>query len=128
MQGKHLFEYAVIRVVPRVERTEFINVGVILYCSDMKYVEAIYELNEGRLKAFSKHIQLDELKESLHSLRQISLGASDGGPIAKLAPSERFRWLTATRSTVVQTSAVHSGLCDEPEEMLQKLYKELVTD
>jgi hypothetical protein len=128
MAGKHLFEYAVIRVVPRVERNEFINVGVILYCADLKFLQTMYEINEPRLRAFSSHIDIEELNASLHSYQQISVGAQGAGPIATLPIPERFRWLTATRSTVVQSSAVHGGLCDDANATLLKLYKELVLD
>jgi hypothetical protein len=128
MPGKHLFEYAVIRIVPRVERNEFINVGVILYCADLKFLQTLYELNEPRLKAFSSHVDIDELKASLHSFEQISIGAKGAGPIAKLSIPERFRWLTATRSTIVQTSSTHVGLCDDAQVVLEKIYKELVAE
>lgn len=128
MPAKHLYEYAVIRVVPRVERNECINVGVILYCPDRRFLDTMYELNEARLRAFSAHIDIDELRASLHSYHQISIAATDAGPIATLSLPERFRWLTATRSTIVQSSAVHSGLCHDPATMLRKLYKEMVLD
>jgi hypothetical protein len=128
MAGKHLFEYAVIRVVPRVERNEFINVGVILYCADLRFLGTLYELNEPRLRAFSSHINIEELRDSLQSLKMISEGTAEASPISKLSTAERFRWLTATRSTVVQSSAVHSGLCEDAAATLKKLYCELVLD
>jgi hypothetical protein len=126
MPEKQLFEYAVIRVVPKVERTEFINVGVILYCPGQKFLQTMFVLNAARLNAFSPNIDIAEIEASLCSFRQISLGADNAGPIGKLGIAERFRWLTATRSTVIQTSAVHTGLCDDAGEMLAKLYSELV--
>lgn len=126
MQEKHLFEYAVIRVVPKVEREEFLNVGVILYCSGQKFLQSKCDLNEGRLRAISSDIDISELKENLHAFGEISRGSKEGGPIAKLDLPSRFRWLTATRSTVLQTSKVHPGFCTDPAETLEKLYRELV--
>ncbi|MGB4400389.1 MAG: DUF3037 domain-containing protein [Daejeonella sp.] len=126
MQGKHLFEYAVIRVVPRVEREEFLNVGVILYCRDQKFLKSMCELDEKRLAAFAKDIDIDEIKESLKAFGQISAGTREGGPIGKLDPASRFRWLTATRSTVVQTSKVHPGFCEEAQATLERVFGEQV--
>ncbi len=126
MQENHLFEYAVIRVVPRVEREEFLNVGVILLCSKQKFLQTAITLNEERIKAFCNTLDLDELKEYIRSFERICAGGPQGGPIGKLALAERFRWLTATRSTIVQTSKVHPGLCHDASEMLTRLYTELV--
>lgn len=126
MHGKLLFEYAVIRVVPRVEREEFLNVGVILYCASTKFLQCKFALNEERLRSFSPETEVNELKENLKSMEQISLGAKDGGPISRLDLPSRFRWLTATRSTVLQTSKVHPGFCDDPSETLFRLFRELV--
>lgn len=126
MQELHLFEYAVIRVVPRVERDEFINVGVILYCARKKYLTAAYMLDEMRLRAFSPELDIIELKNHLDSLMQICTGAKDSGPIGQLDSPSRFRWLTAMRSTVIQTSRVHPGFCKDPESKLQFLLQEQV--
>lgn len=126
MQEKHLFEYAVIRVVPRVEREEFLNVGVILYCSSKRFLQTKFELNEERLVAFFKDIDLMQLKERLDAFVQICEGSKQGGTIAKLPIASRFRWLTASRSTIVQISPVHPGLCDDPTKRLSKLFNELV--
>lgn len=126
MQDRHLFEYAVIRVVPRVEREEFINVGVVLYCAKQKYLKMIYELDPNRLCALSKDIDLEGLEENLRSFQRISEGGNDAGPIGLLDAASRFRWLTATRSTVVQTSKVHPGFCIDGEDTLQRLYEQLV--
>jgi len=127
MQQKHLFEYAVIRVVPRVEREEFLNIGVILYCAKLKFLRAKYLLDEPRLRAFSNTIDLEEIKEHVCAFEHICLADQDSGPIGKLDMASRFRWLTATRSTVLQTSKVHPGFCDEPEETLDSLFAQLVT-
>ena len=126
MQEKHLFEYAVIRVVPCVEREEFLNVGVILYCSAQGFLQTQYKLNENKLKAFSSKVDVTELEERLQAFTRICAGKSEGGVIGKLPIASRFRWLTAARSTVVQTSAVHPGLCESPPETLARLYAQLV--
>jgi hypothetical protein len=126
MQEKDLFEYAVIRVVPRVEREEFINVGVILYCAKQNFLKTKIKLDEERLKAFCVEIDLEALRKNLNALEEISKGTIAGGPIGKLDAASRFRWLTATRSTVVQASKVHPGFCVHAMETLEKLYIELV--
>jgi hypothetical protein len=126
MQGKQLFEYAVIRVVPRVEREEFLNVGIILFSKQQKFLQCIYQLNEERLRAICPTTDIAEIEEHLRSFERICMGSADGGPIAKLDMPSRFRWLTATRSTVVQTSKVHPGFCADLEEALMKLQAQLV--
>lgn len=126
MQERHLFEYAVIRVVPRVEREEFLNVGVVLYCSKQKFLQALYKVNEERLKTFCKELDIQELQAYLLSFDKICRGGAVGGPIGQLPLAERFRWLTAVRSTIVQTSPVHPGLCIDAKETLEKLFEELV--
>lgn len=126
MQERHLFEYAVIRVVPRVEREEFINVGVILYCSKQKFLETLYHINEEKLKTISPQTDIEEIQEYLQSFEKICHGGSKGGPIGQLPMAERFRWLTAVRSTVVQSSPVHPGLCLDAEETLNRLFSQFV--
>src|ERR1043165_2008268 len=110
---KDLFEYAVIRVVPRVEREEFLNAGVVLYCAKQKFLKMMFRLDEDRLKILCSTCDVDEVNEYLVAFEKICNGEKDAGPIAKLPIAERFRWLTATRSTVVQTSKVHPGICDD---------------
>jgi hypothetical protein len=126
MPEKHLFEYAVIRVMPRVEREEFLNVGVIIYCPGQGFLQTVYELDPDRLRAFSGDLDMQELEERLRVFKRICAGAADGGTIGKLPLSGRFRWLTATRSTIVQTSRVHPGLCDNAQETLDRLHAQLV--
>ncbi len=126
MQGKQLFEYAVIRVVPRVEREEFLNVGIILYSKQQKYLQCVYRLDEQRLRAAFPSIDLAEIEEHLRSFERICAGSAEGGPIARLDLPSRFRWLTATRSTVVQTSKVHPGFCADLPQALNKLQEQLV--
>ncbi|MDB5119937.1 MAG: hypothetical protein JWN56_1155 [Sphingobacteriales bacterium] len=125
MQGKHLFEYAVIRLVPRVEREEFFNVGVILYCSKQRFLKAVYQVNLEKLNALCLDADCDELTKNLQAFINICDG-TNGGPIGQLDKASRFRWLTATRSTVVQCSKVHPGFCDDAAETLNKLYNKLV--
>ena len=126
MQDKSLFEYAVIRIVPRVEREEFINVGVVLYCADQKFLKAIFELDEDRVKAIFPETDITLIHAYLCAFRQICAADHNAGPISQLPSAERFRWLTAIRSTILQTSSVHSGLCLKAEETLESLYKKLV--
>ena len=126
MQEQHLFEYAVIRVVPRVEREEFLNVGVILYCKKPPFLQARYTLDTARLSAFCPGLDIEEIKAYLCAFEHISAGSPAGGPIAKLDMASRFRWLTATRSTIVQSSKVHPGFCTDPLVTLEKLHEQLV--
>ncbi|HXR83738.1 MAG TPA: DUF3037 domain-containing protein [Hanamia sp.] len=126
MQEKKLFEYAVIRIVPRVEREEFLNVGVILYCKEEKFLQSLYYLNEKRIRNFCNESDIEELENNLKIFDLISKGSPGSGPIGKLPPAERFRWLTATRSTIIQTSKVHPGFCDDASETLNKLFHQLV--
>ncbi len=126
MQERHLFEYAVIRVMPRVEREEFLNVGVILLCKKQGFLKALYEVNTQRLQALCADFDLEELTAHLASLARIAAGDPTAGAIAKLDAASRFRWLTAQRSTVVQSSKVHPGLCEDPAGMLERLFREMV--
>jgi hypothetical protein len=126
MQEPYLFEHAVIRVVPRVEREEFINIGVIIYCPKQKFLKVRFLLDETRLSAFSHDLDIDCLKDNINSFERICNGDQQAGPIAKLDIASRFRWLTATRSTVVQSSKVHPGLCLDADLTLTKLFEQLV--
>lgn len=126
MQEQHSFEYAVIRVVPKVEREEFMNVGVILYCQSLAYLDALFTLNEERLFALSPGLEIDEIKKHLAAFCNICKGGPEAGPIGKLDMGSRFRWLTATRSTVLQCSKVHPGLSSDPSLTLKNLHKRLV--
>lgn len=124
---KHLFEYAVIRAVPRVEREEFLNIGIILYCAKLKFLKTRFFLDEKRLYTLSADLDLTELDEYLQAFLRICEGDKAGGPIAALDAASRFRWLTATRSTIIQTSKVHPGFCSDPDETLEKLHSKLVS-
>ncbi|MCO4294470.1 DUF3037 domain-containing protein [Solitalea sp. MAHUQ-68] len=127
MQEKQLYEYAIIRVVPKVERDEFLNVGLILYCAKQKFLKARFELNTNRLEAAFGNLDFAELENNLCSFQRISEGGKQGGPIALLDMPSRFRWLTAKRSTVVQTSRVCTGLSSNIEKTFEKLFSEQVS-
>jgi len=126
MPENQLFEYAVIRLVPHVEREEFVNVGVVVLCAQQQFLKSTFELNENRLAALCADLDLAEVREHIAAFDRICQGGANGGPIGSLPIAERFRWLTATRSTVLQTSRVHPGLCSDPDEILHRLYKQLV--
>ncbi len=126
MPDKHWFEYAVIRLVPRVEREEFLNVGVIVYCASQQFLKTKYELDERRLRAFSAATEMEDVRVNLSALERISVGDQHSGPIAHLDRAARFRWLTAVRSTVVQTSPVHPGLCTDAQATLDALFDRLI--
>ena len=126
MPARDLFEYVVIRIVPRVEREEFINAGVILYCAKQCFLQTCYAVDKARIRALYAEADAALISENLHSLQRICEGAAEGGPIAALDMPARFRWLTAMRSTVVQTSRPHPGLCANAAEKLEQLFQELV--
>lgn len=126
MPATHLFEYAVIRVVPRVDREEFLNVGVILYCPDVKFLGLRCMHKGDRLLTLDPKLDLEELMHHLNAFGAITRGDASGGPIARLELASRFRWLTATRSTILQTSHVHPGLSPDPAATLEELYERLV--
>lgn len=126
MPENHVFEYAVIRIVPRAEREEFVNVGVILFCAKQKFLKAMILIDLERLHAFSSMLNVEQVEANLCALERICNGVIEGGPIAQMDIASRFRWLTATRSTVVQTSKVHPGLCADAGYTLNRLYRQLV--
>lgn len=126
MQERHLYEYAVIRVVPRVEREEFVNVGVILFSKRKKFIKVLHHLHREKVLALCSDTDVDQIQKNLESFELIAHGSKQGGPIAQMELSERFRWLTAVRSSVIQTSRPHPGLCPDPEAKVQQLFEELV--
>ena len=126
MQQKHLYEYAVIRVLPLVEREEFINVGIVLFCKQAKFIKVHFVINEAKLSLFSKELDLEQIKKNLESFEKIAAGEKNCGPIAQMDLASRFRWLTAVRSSSVQTSRPHPGLCDDLEQTAKRLFEELV--
>jgi Protein of unknown function (DUF3037) len=126
MQEKQLYEYAVIRLVPRVDREEFLNVGLILFCKRAKQIKVRFEINETKLNAFAADLDIDQIRLNLDSFVKIAHGLKIGGPIAQFDVPERFRWLTAVRSSVIQTSRPHPGLCKDLDLAFERLYGELV--
>ncbi len=127
MSARNGYDYAVIRVVPRVEREEFINVGVILSCPTRDFLEARLHVDRARLTALDPSLDIDLVEQHLNVIPLVCRGDAAAGPIAQLTQRQRFHWLTATRSTIIQTSVVHSGLCgDEPENSLQHLMEKMV--
>ena len=126
MQDNQLFEYAVIRLVPRVDREEFVNVGVILYCAKQQFLKTLFQLDADRIASLYPEVDIEVVRKHLNTFQLICEGNPGAGPIAKLPIAERFRWLTATRSTIIQISKVHPGFCTDAEETLNKLYRQLV--
>lgn len=126
MPDKHVFEYAVIRVVPRVDRGEYINTGVMVFCKRKRFLQLKYEVNEARLAALWPDLDVQEVHQYLKAWDLISQGSKEGGPIAQLDVPDRFRWLSAVKSTILQSSRIHPGLTDNPEEMLDQLFRKYV--
>ncbi len=121
MPARCSYEYAVVRVVPRVDREEFVNAGAIVFCLERGFLAARVELDRERVLALAPDADLALLEEHLRSIPTIAAGGEGSGPIGRLTPRERFRWLVAPRSTVVQTSPVHAGLCEDPTRALDAL-------
>ena len=120
------FDYAVFRIVPRVEREEFINAGVIVYCAEQRFLAARVYVDEARLKALWPDLDINLVRQHLEAVTRIASGDPSAGPIARLAPGERFHWLVAPRSTMIQVSPVHSGICEAPAEALERLLSQLL--
>ncbi|WP_317900012.1 DUF3037 domain-containing protein [Aurantibacillus circumpalustris] len=126
MQEKHLYEYSVIRVLPAVEREEFVNVGIILFSKKAKFIKVYFALNEKRLACFSGDLDFEQLKSNLQSFEKIADGEKSGGKIAEMDLPSRFRWLTAVRSSVIQTSRPHPGMSVDLEKTAKRLFEDLV--
>ena len=122
----HPFEYAVLRVVPRVERGEYMNAGVVLYCQDARFLDARVHLDPERLRAFAPGLDHDAVMKHLEAARKICAGGPKAGEIGALPMGQRFGWLAAPRSTVVQPSPVHTGLTKDPKEALEHLMRKMV--
>ncbi|AKF79449.1 Protein of unknown function [Myxococcus fulvus] len=126
MPAHSSFDYAIIRVVPRVEREEFINVGVVLFCTTQRFLGARVEVDEARLKALAPDIDLETVRCHLDSFQRVCVGGKGSGPIGQLPQKERWHWLVAPRSTMLQTGPVHSGLSQEPQAALEHLLDTVV--
>jgi hypothetical protein len=126
MSERRAFDYVIVQVVPRVERDERLNVGVILFCPTTAYLGARIALDERRLRALAPDVDLAALAGQLEAIRAVAAGEVTAGPIAGLPPSERFHWLSAPRSTIVQPTSPHAGLCDEPAAALEHLFQTVV--
>lgn len=122
----HTYDYSVIRIVPRVEREEFVNAGVVVSCPSASLLVASIELDENRLSVFAPDLDIDALRLHLATIPAICAGIADAGPIAHLPPRARFHWLTAQRSTIIQMSSVHSGRCNDPTCLLEHLLNRMV--
>jgi hypothetical protein len=120
------YDYAVVRVVPRVDREEFLNAGVIVSCQIRDFLDARIDLDEARLLALDATVDVDAVRQNLASIPIICAGGPDAGPIGKLSSRERFHWLTAPRSTIIQTSRVHTGRCTSPGDVLEHLLNVMV--
>lgn len=126
MRDHYPYDYAVFRVVPRVEREEFVNVGVIVSCPSRDFLEARIEIDEQRLAALDSALDLESIRAHLATIPSICAGGQQAGPIGQLSQRERFHWLVAPRSTTIQTSAVHTGYCKNPTEVLEHLLNTMV--
>jgi hypothetical protein len=126
MQEKNLFEYAIVKIIPRVERGECLNVGVVLFCKKSKYLKAKFGFNEQRVLQAFPWADVHDIEQHLQAFEQICMGNNQPGTIASLDVQSRFKWLTAKRSTVIQTSETHPGFCTNVDLKLEQLFNELV--
>jgi hypothetical protein len=124
--GSDPFAYAIVRLVPRVERGERFNVGVVLYCRQRDFLAARVALDDSRLATLAPDVSASDVRAHLEALIRVARGDPGAGPIAMLPKSERFGWLAAPSSTIIQSSEVHTGLCDDPAETLDELFAQLV--
>lgn len=126
MQEKNLFEYAVVKIIPRVERGECLNVGVVLFCKKNKYLKVKFGFDKQRILQAFPWADVNDIKQHLEAFEQICIGNNQPGTIASLDVQSRFKWLTAKRSTVIQTSETHPGFCNDADLKLEQLFNELV--
>ena len=126
MHDHYTYDYAIIRVVPRVEREEFVNVGVIVSCPARRFLEARIEVDERRLRTLDPTLDVESIRAHLATIPAICAGGDGAGPIGRLSQRERFHWLIAPRSTIIQTSPVHTGSCKEPTAVLEHLLDTMV--
>ena len=126
MQDHYTYDYAIVRLVPKVEREEFVNVGVIVSCPGRAFLDARFELDEERLKAVDSTLDIESIRTHLATIPAICAGGEQAGPIGRLSQRKRFHWLIAPRSTVIQTSPVHTGYCKDPAEAIEHLLDTMV--
>ena len=126
MAAEQTYDYALIRIVPRVERGECINAGVLLSCPALDYLEACVVLDPARVAALDPSADLEVIQGHLDAIVRVCRGGSDAGPVGDLAQRARFHWLVAPRSTIIQTSPVHTGSCDNPAAVLERLLNTMV--
>lgn len=126
MQDLCTYDYAIVRVVPRVEREEFVNVGVLFSCPSKKFLKAVIAMDEKRLMVLYPAVDMESVRTHLNAISLVCAGGEQAGPIGKLSQRERFHWLTATRSTIIQTSSVHTGFCQDPLSQLKVLVDTMV--
>jgi hypothetical protein len=122
----HTYDYAVVRVVPRVEREEFVNAGVIVHCRTLRFLGARVIVDRARLAALAPGADLDAIERALAVIPRVCAGDADAGPVARLPQPDRFHWLVNPRSTVIQTSPVHTGLCEDPAAALERVFAAMV--
>ncbi len=125
MQERNLYEYAIIRLLPNVEREEFLNVGLILFCKHKKFIKVVFEVDENRLKAFAE-VDVDFIKANLFAFQNIANADKNAGLVATFDLPSRFRWLTAMRSSMIQTSRPHPGICENLEDTFNRIYQQNV--
>ena len=126
MPGEYTYDYAIVRVVPRVERGELINVGVILSCPELEFLEARIEVDDSRMRALDETLDLDAIRVHLATIPAVCQGGTEAGPIGTLPQRGRFHWLVSPRSTVIQTSPVHTGRTSDPVAALERLLETMV--
>lgn len=126
MHDHYAYDYAIIRVIPRVEREEFVNVGVIVSCPARRFLEARIELDEQRLLTLDASLDVEVIRSHLEAISTICTGGKPAGPIGQLSQRERFHWLVAPRSAIIQTSPVHTGYCKDPSAVLEHLLDAMV--
>jgi hypothetical protein len=124
--ARNAFEYAIVRVVPHVERHEFVNVGVVLFCDARDFLAARIDLDEARLRALSADVDVDLVRRHLEAIPSICAGGEAGGPIGRMTLRERWHWIVAPRSTILQCSPPHAGVCDTPDDWMERLLREMV--
>lgn len=126
MNGKKVYEYAVLRVVPKVEREEFINVGVLLYSRHLRYIGIRWALSEEKLRSLDPDVDIETVLDYIRGFENICLGKKGADGIIGMEPADRFRWLTANRSSMMQTSCIHTGLTTDAAATLERLFEQMV--